>query len=236
MSGSKSFRAEAPAPEPVAPLGLAVHGTPVAPALMDSERTRRGRRTMVLVLLLCLAPVLASYFTFYVLQPRGQAYGELIHPAQDLPETLPLRTLDGAPLAAASLRHQWLLIVVDGGSCVGGCEERLFMQRQLREMLGKERDKVDKVWLVSDDAPVPPSLRTSLEATPAMHLLRTEGSALAAWLKPQAGQPLSAHLYLVDPLGRWMWRSPLRPEPQRVKRDLDKLLRAAAGWDQAGRP
>ena len=53
---------------------------------------------------------------------------------------------------------------------------------------------------------------------------------------PEAGQTLEQHLYLVDPLGRWMWRSPVRPEPQRVKRDLDKLLRAASGLDQAGRP
>lgn len=236
MPGSKSFPADAPAAEGAAPLGLAVHAVPVAQALMDSERTRRGRRTMVLVLLLCLAPVLASYFTFYVLVPRGKAYGELIHPALEMPADLALRTLEGGPLASAVLRHQWLLVVVDGGACVGECEDRLFMQRQLREMLGKERDKVDKLWLVVDDAPIPPKLLASLEATPAMRVLRSDRAALSAWLKPAAGQTLEPHLYLVDPLGRWMWRSPVRPEPQRVKRDLDKLLRAASGWDQAGRP
>ena len=75
MPGSKSFPADAPAAEGAAPLGLAVHAVPVAQALMDSERTRRGRRTMVLVLLLCLAPVLASYFTFYV-QEQGARVGK----------------------------------------------------------------------------------------------------------------------------------------------------------------
>jgi hypothetical protein len=32
----------------------------------------------------------------------------------------------------------------------------LFEQRQLREMLGRERDRVDNLWLVPDDAPCGP--------------------------------------------------------------------------------
>jgi len=219
-----------------APLELSVHATPAAAGLLAAERTRRGRWMMVFVVLLCALPVIASYLAFYVFQPRGQAYGELIVPARELPATLPLRSLDGAAVAPASLRHQWLMVVVDGGSCVGDCEEHLFMQRQLREMLGRERERVDKLWLVVDDATLRADLRASLEATPAMHILRTDRDALAAWLQPAPGQSMTGHLYLVDPMGRWMWRSPQRPEPQRVKRDLDKLLRAAASWDKPGRP
>ena len=43
------------------------------------------------------------------------------------------------------------------------------------------------------------------------------------------------YLYLVDPMGEWMMRAPAEPDPQRVKRDLDRLLRASASWDRAGR-
>jgi hypothetical protein len=32
-----------------------------------------------------------------------------------------------------------------------------------------------------------------------------------------------------------MMRMPAAGEPTRVKRDLEKLLRASAGWDQPGR-
>ena len=42
-------------------------------------------------------------------------------------------------------------------------------------------------------------------------------------------------LYIVDPRGEWMMRMPAAAEPSRVKRDLDRLLRAAASWDTAGR-
>lgn len=190
---------------------------------------------MGLVLLLCALPVIASYFAFYVLKPRGKAYGELIEGQPDLPLQMPLRTLDGQPLLAETLKGQWLLVVVDGGSCVGECENRLYVQRQLREMLGRDRDRLDKVWLVADDAPVRAELRRSLEATPAMHILRVDPTALVGWLQAAPGQAITAHLYLIDPMGRWMWRSPLNVEPQRVKKDLDRLLRAAASWDQPGR-
>jgi hypothetical protein len=56
-----------------------------------------------------------------------------------------------------------------------------------------------------------------------------------AWLKPTRGQQLDDHLYLVDPMGEWMMRMPASPDPSKVKRDLDRLLRASASWDTPGR-
>lgn len=235
MSGSKSSAPVDAHTEHVEALDLSVHAQHDARRLMEAERTRRGRWAMLAVVFLCALPVLASYFTFYVVQPKGDAYGELIHPAVDMPANLPLHDVQGRPVTPASLQRQWLLVVVDGGSCVGVCEERLFMQRQLREMLGRERDRLDKVWLVVDDAPIAPALQDTLAGTPALHVLRAPQAAVAAWLQPATGQSLASHLYLVDPQGRWMWRSPVSADPQRVKRDIEKLLRASASWDKAGR-
>jgi hypothetical protein len=53
--------------------------------------------------------------------------------------------------AAAVTAGQWLLVVVGPAACDSGCEQRLYAQRQLREMLGRERDRLDKLWLVTDD-------------------------------------------------------------------------------------
>jgi hypothetical protein len=57
---------------------------------------------------------------------------------------------------------------------------------------------------------------------------------LAKWLAPVSGHTLAEHLYVVDPMGNWMMRTPVDAEPAKVKRDLDRLLRAAASWDRAG--
>jgi hypothetical protein len=55
---------------------------------------RRGRLKMLLVLLVCAAPVIASYFTFYVLRPEGRSnYATLIEPRAPIPADLPLSDL-----------------------------------------------------------------------------------------------------------------------------------------------
>ena len=226
------------------PLAMTVHrlATPdlAEPAQAEPQRRRVGRLKMLLVLLVCASPVIASYFTYFVSRPEGRTnYGELVLPTRELPATLPLATLDGAAVAPASLRGQWLLVVVMPPMCDEACEKRLFMQRQLREMLGRDADRLDKVVLVADDAAarpaLKPELRAALEAAPAATVLRVPREALAQWLSPTAGQALDDHLYIVDPMGQWMMRMPPAAEPQRVMRDLRKLMRASKGWDQAGR-
>lgn len=241
MPGSKSSARSAcvaaGAPEPLA---LTVHGL-AGPDLADPQvaarsRTGSGRLKMLLVLLVCAAPVVASYLTYFVIRPEGRSnYGTLIVPTRGLPERLPLRRLDGTPVAPRSLQGQWLLMAVGPSACSADCERRLFVQRQLREMLGRERDRVDKVWLITDEGPLAPALRAAVEAGPALTALRVDRAALAAWLAPAAGRSLDEHLYVVDPMGEWMMRMPADADPVRVKRDLDRLLRASAFWDTPGR-
>jgi hypothetical protein len=102
-------------------------------------------------------------------------------------------------------------------------------------MTGRERDRIDKLWLVTDGAPVDPALRAALDSAPAMRVLRVSAAELGAWLAPAPGESLDAHLYLVDPMGRWMMRTPPSLEPMKFKRDLERVLRASASWDRPGR-
>jgi hypothetical protein len=205
-------------------------------ALVD-QRTRTGRWKMLLVLAMCASPVIASYFTYYVVRPQGRTnYAELIQPSRSLPANVPLRTLAGQPEPAQNLRRQWLLVTLSDASCGQPCEQRLYVQHQLHQMLGRERDRLDKVWLVLDDATPSAALVKSLESGPdPARILRLPRADAARWLQPAAGQALEDHFYIVDPQGEWMMRAPVNPEPQRLKRDLERLLRASSFWDTAGR-
>lgn len=215
---------------------MTVH-TVAEPDLSDEpRRTAAGRRRMLLVLLVCAAPVVASYLTYFVIRPQGRTnYGHLILPTRSVPEELALRSLEGTAVRAASLKGQWLLVTVGPASCDAACEGRLFMQRQLREMLGRDRDRLDKVWLITDGQTPNAALLAAARAAPALTILQADPQALARWLSPAPGQALQDHLYLVDPMGEWMMRMPANAEPARVKRDLERLLRASASWDQPGR-
>jgi hypothetical protein len=247
MSGSESSaRASAVSPE-TGLLSFSVHSLPSPDAAAgDAVRTRRGRRYMLAVLLVCAAPVLASYLAFYFgLRPQARTnYSELIVPPRPVPAQLRLSRLSGAAAAPALLHGQWLLVVVSGGACDTACEQRLWLQRQLHESLGAEKDRVGKLWLVDDGAdPRPETLRaigaseagTAPTAFAPATVLRVERSPLAAWLEAAPGDALEDHIYIVDPHGDWMMRAPAPADPARLKADITKLLRVSAGWDRPGR-
>jgi hypothetical protein len=237
-----------PAHPPDHPLGLTVHSLPkpaladAAPANSDAEdalaqqrRTRLGRWKMTAVLLICAAPVIASYVTYYGLRPEGRRnFGQLVSPQRPLPDQV-VTALDGSSRNLRSLKGQWLLVVVAAAGCDAVCQNHLYLQRQLQTSLGKDADRLDRVWLVTDAAPLPPGMLPALaNAT----VLRVPPAVLAGWLQAADGQALADHLYLVDPVGNWMLRFPAQLDlsgAARAKRDLERLLRASASWDRAGR-
>jgi hypothetical protein len=239
MSGSNSSSPAVKSGAFDQPLGLTVHSLPAPQeaAVADEQRTRTGRWKMLVVMLVCTAPVLASYFMYYVVRPEGRRnYGELIDPQRPLPSIQGV-DLEGKAVSLPSLQGQWLLVSVNGGACDTVCEKQLYLQRQLREGLGKDKDRVDWVWFINDTVPVRESLK------PALHqgatVLRVDGAQLAQWLSPAPGRALADHLYMVDPLGHWMMRFPPvkdAGDAARVRKDLERLMRGSAGWDKAGRP
>ena len=99
-------------------------------------------------------------------------------------------------------------------------------------MMGAERDRITKVWLVDSPEPVAPAVAAAMAAKPPVALYRVERAALARWLEPDTGHKLEEHLYIVDPLGNWMMRTPARPDPVKLKKDVEKLLRASAWWNR----
>jgi len=218
------------------PLGLTVHSLPLPQEAVaaDSRRTRSGRLKMVLLLVVCAAPVVASYLGYYVLRPAAQrSYGELV--AQRPLPAIAAQSLDGAGVPLPALKGQWLLVSVAGGACDAACEKHLYLQRQLRETLGKEKERLDWVWLVPDGQPVREALLPALKQAT---VLRVPEPELARWLVPAPGHRLTDHLYLVDPMGHWMMRFPAGLDlstASQARRDLERLLRASASWDRAGR-
>jgi hypothetical protein len=220
------------------PLDLTVHKMPATGAsALDAGRTSTGRWKMFAVLLICAAPVIASYLTYYVIKPSGtKSFGELVQPQRPMPDVV-ATTLDGKATTLQSLRGQWLLVSVSGGACAKPCTDHLYIQRQLRETLGKEKDRLDWVWLISDDAPIATELQARL-TDPAMKMqgfqaLRIKESDITTWLQDGVSR-----LYLIDPQGNYMMRFPENmtiEQAAKAKADISRLLRASSFWDTPGR-
>ena len=178
-------------------LTFTLHGTPAPMRDYPAAQSRRGRITMLVILFACALPVLASYFTYYVIRPGGRTnYATLIDPQRPLPslDTLPAQDMDGHSVPLTTLKGQWLLIVVAPANCDKLCESNLFLERQLREMMGAERDRIVKVWLVDSPEAVTPAVAAAMAAKPSVAMYRVDRLALARWLEPEVGHKLEEHL------------------------------------------
>jgi len=183
-----------------------------------------GYWALFLVLAICVAPVAVSYFTYYVIKPQSRTnYGTLLDPrAYPMPE-LGAMTLDGKPISLATYKGKWLMLHADSAHCQQRCKENLFKMRQLRLIQGKEMDRLERIWLITDDQPLDTFLMRQYDG---MHLLRVKPSVLKTWLPTDAGD-LADHIYIIDPLGNLVMRFPKNADPNKVKRDIARLLKAS---------
>ena len=180
---------------------------------------------LFIVLAVCAAPLIFSYFTYYVIKPQSRTnYGDLIDPrAYPIPE-LGLKQLDGEPAALQQFAGKWILLQVDQAACAKPCTDKLYYMRQLRLTQGKEMDRIERVWLITDDAPLDTALMKQYDGT---RLLRVDSKKLAAWLPVQEGTQAADHLYMIDPLGNLMMRFPKDPDANKIKKDITRLLKAS---------
>jgi cytochrome oxidase Cu insertion factor (SCO1/SenC/PrrC family) len=176
----------------------------------------------VWVALASLAPFVLAYLAFYFWAPEGRMnYGELIEPARPLADEA-LLLADGRPFRLATLRGKWIVMQVGPGACDEACQRRLYHMRQVRRAQGKNMDRIERVWLVSDDAPLDPAVTQAFEGT---HFVRAAGSRVLRE-PPLAGES-AGHVYLVDPLGNLMLRFPRDADPSRMRRDIERLLKVS---------
>lgn len=192
----------------------------------NSNQTSRGRWKLFMVLAVCASPMIASYFTYYVIKPEGKTnYGTILDPREfPVPQLNAMNSL-GKNQELSSLKGKWLMLQVDRGSCETSCQKKLYDMRQLRTAQGKEMERIQRVWLITDDTPVEEKLKQGIAGT---ELLKVSPSLLEKWLPTEQGATIYDHIYLLDPLGNLMMRFPKDADANKVKKDLSKLLKASA--------
>ncbi|RJF97631.1 SCO family protein [Noviherbaspirillum saxi] len=193
---------------------------------MEENKQRKGGRwKLFAVIAVCASPMIASYLTYYVIKPEGRTnYGALIDPrAHPMPE-LGTVTLARTPVSLDSFKGKWLMLQVADAECQQDCRKRLHDMRQLRLAQGKEMERIERVWLVTDNKPLETTLMREYDG---MQILRVQPDKLKAWLPAESNTMLADHIYMIDPLGNLMMRFPKDADPNKIKKDLGKLLKAS---------
>lgn len=186
-----------------------------------SEKPANNRTSLWLIAALCIAPVVASYVAYYLSPPAGHTnYGELLN-SPPLPDAS-LRLVDGTPFVMSALRGKWILLTVDSARCSEVCRRKLFTMRQLRATQGKEMNRLERVWLITDEGVVAEQITSDFVGT---WQLRAGGNELLARLP--AERPIDDYIYLIDPLGNIVLRYAREADPGRMIKDLTRLLKTS---------
>ena len=189
--------------------------------MSDAPPSKRSLASLWLIIALVVAPVAASYLVYYFWPPERTAnYGELIGPLP-LPDAQ-LRLVDGAAFRLSQLRGRWVLVTLDSGRCDADCERKLVYLRQLRLTQGKNMERVERAWLITDDAAPRTEGLAPFEGTWSVRAAGTE----VLRVFPAQGSAVD-HIYVIDPLGNLMMRFPRDPDPQRMVKDLARLLKTS---------
>nr|WP_245937014.1 cytochrome C oxidase subunit I [Undibacterium pigrum] len=171
-----------------------------------------------------------SYFTYYVIKPSGRTnYGTILDPRNYPMPKLAGHLLGAAPndpaIGLEAYQGKWLMVQIDSGACAEVCQKRMYDIRQLRTAQGKEMDRIERVWLITDDAPIDTMLIRQHDGA---RMLKVDPAALKAWLPTESDTQISDHIYLIDPRGNLMMRYQKDADANKIKKDLSKLLRASA--------
>ena len=187
-----------------------------------SENAKPRRKTSAalwVIIGLCAAPMIASYIAYYFWPPQRHVnYGELLEPRNVADAELV--TSDGRPLRISAFRGTWLMVNAEPAACNESCQRKLVYMRQVRLALGKDKERVERLWLVT--SPEKPN-EGFLREHEGLIVAHDPAGALTKAL-PAAGS-LGEHVYVIDPLGHVMLRFPPDPEPKRMLKDMSRLLR-----------
>lgn len=192
----------------------------------NASQKQSGRWKLLLVIAVCAAPMLASYFTYFVIKPGAATnYGTLLDPRQFHMPDIDAHDLQGKSANLETYKGKWLMLQVDSAACDAQCQKKQLDMRQLRTAQGKGMDRIERVWLMTDDKVIDTRLLSGIEGT---RILKVDAARLQTWLPVEPSSALRDHIYLIDPLGNLMMRYPKNADANKMKKDLGKLLKASA--------
>ena len=184
---------------------------------LTPEQARKNRRTLLLLLLIFLAPVLGSWLLYANMDKvhlGTTQKGEIVQPP---------RLLDAAALGLPAdwFAHHMTLVYAGGAGCDDSCRQALHVMQGTHLALGEQTDQVKLLYL-STGIPVADVTQGNPGLTG-----RDVGSAVLRAGFDGADAP--KYIYLVDQHGYVVLRYPLSQDPKFILIDLRHLLGASEG-------
>ena len=184
---------------------------------------RRSRLQLVALASLFFGPLAAAFVLYYGLpswRPSfSTAHGALISPARPLPDVV-LSNAAGLAQSADFLHQRWSFVWVGPGDCAADCSDALAATRVVRQLLGPDATRVQRVFLYSGAPPPPPLLAAQPELL-ALSIDSAQGRQLMEPFPP----PAAGRIYIVDPHANLMMRYQPGDVRKGLLEDMKRLLK-----------
>ncbi len=185
---------------------------------MSEKKTTWARAQMLLIATVFLGPLAVASWMYYsgAFLPEGRTnHGALLEPILNVADELP----DSALVTLGD--GYWLLIYADAEACADTCEQALYILRQSRKMLGKEMERLKRVFLHGLSTP-----DTVFLADEHAGLISLRDDGLLALLNNKKPEMLAAGgYYLMDPLGNLVMYFEPETDPSDMVGDIKRLLK-----------
>lgn len=185
---------------------------------MSEKKTTWARMQMLLIASVFFGPLAVATYMYYsgAFLPEGKAnHGTLLEPVISVVDELPNSEIG---LAGDGF---WVLIYVNDAQCAEECGDSLYILRQSRKMLGREMDRLQRVFLHGETLPDTVFLDDEHAG-----LISMQDSELMTLLNNKKPASASAGGYfLMDPLGNLVMYFAPETNPGDMVEDLKRLLR-----------
>lgn len=186
---------------------------------MTERKDPKGRLQLLMLAAIFFGPLIAAtwmYFGGGELQPEGRTnHGSLLEPIVAIADELPDSAIN------AHNEGHWLLLYANEAECGDACRSGLLTIRQSRKMLGREMERVKRVFLHGESA-----LDTVFLSKEHEGLISIKDRDLAALLNTKRPESLAeGGYYLIDPLGNIVLYFPPGIDPSNMVDDIKRLLK-----------
>lgn len=181
-----------------------------------------------LMLAIFSAPFIAATFlyesgTTFSLGKAGNK-GDLLSPVRRI-EPVQMEKLAGGSINSEDLLGKWTLVTVGSKACGDSCFENMYKMRQIRLATGRERARVNRLYILSDENRE--KIATLLKDFDGMMVVLGKPAIIEAFrLKPTPWQGVvEGGIYIIDPMGNFMMAYKSGFEAEGILKDLQRLLK-----------
>jgi len=194
------------------------------------SQEKRSNTTVWLILLSFAAPVALAYFIYFFIDVSSFTNrGEILNPIVNIGE-FSLKDAQGKKIPLEKLTYKWRLISFLDKNCNQACAKRLYDSRQIHTSLGKNKHRVDRMFIHFEPASDDLQKLIDEEHPGVIHVYGNDkiiSNLLDGSVIDKDSHIRDNVIYIMDPMGNVMMRFTQDQPDKDFLYDLRKLLKAS---------